>query len=105
VVENKDETVGPIDVDSGMSSIVEAAMKTGIEMPDLKATGTLEVNYETPESAAKKEAATKVKEVKKKDIPLPKLGSVFMFEGNEYKITYINEGQHRFTCEPHRGDY
>lgn len=43
--------------------------------------------------------------VKKKEVVLPPMGSKFMIAGNSYKVTYINEGKHRFSAEPCDGQY
>ncbi len=98
-----------------LEPIKDMANKVGIKIPKLKAEGNLLVVNPKEETMVLKdketlviEDAAKKKEavpVKKKDIILPQLGKVFMFEGNEYKVVYINEGQHRFTCEPYKGDY
>lgn len=68
----------------------------GLEMPDMVATGDLSVN----------ESSKKIdKPFNKRSIKLPLVGSIFMHNGEEFKVVYINEGQHRFTCEPYKGDY
>ena len=85
-----------------LKPIKDAIGKVGIEMPDLVATGDLSVEAKEDIVVVDDEP---VKEFNKKDIPLPLIGKIFMFEGHEYKIVYINEGQHRFSCEPHKGDY
>jgi len=85
-------------VGSGMDKynpIQEETVKAGIVMPDMVATGTLTVE--------KKD--TTEKKFNKKNIPLPKLGEKFMLGGNEYKVIYINPGNHRFTCEPCKSVY
>lgn len=44
--------------------------------------------------------------VKEKEKPkLPKMGTKFMVEGQEYKVVYINEGKNRFSAEPCEGVY
>jgi len=43
---------------------------------------------------------------KEKEKPkLPKIGTKFMVEGQEYKVVYINEGKNRFSAEPCEGMY
>lgn len=88
--------VEPID---HMKPIKDAVSTLGIEMPELVAEGDLTV--ETKDDATKAES----KPFNKKDIPLPEMHEIFMHKGHEYKVVYINEGQHRFTCEPHKGVY
>lgn len=100
-----DETEGVVIAQNGPEKIdhlepVKNMIKgVGIEMPDMVATGDLTVVDKNEKES------TPVKKLTKKDIPIPEVGSVFMHKGNEYKIVYINEGQHRFTCEPYKGDY
>jgi len=36
---------------------------------------------------------------------LPKIGTKFMVEGQEYKVVYLNEGKNRFSAEPCEGVY
>jgi len=97
-----------------LEPVKEMVENVGIKMPELVAEGDLTI---TPQKEtivikdketsivddAKKKKETSL--LKKKDIPLPQLGKIFMFEGNEYKVVYINDGQHRFTCEPYKGEY
>ena len=103
--ENKDagtviaEETGNVD---HLKPIKDAISKVGIEMPDLVATGDLTVEGKEKIVA---DDEVKTKEVTKKDIPLPEMGSKFMLNGHEYKVIYINSGQHRFTCEPCKGVY
>jgi hypothetical protein len=78
--------------------IKDAVENFGIEMPELVAEGDL-----TVESNA--DSTNEPKPFNKKDIPLPRINEIFMHKGLEYKVVYINEGQHRFTCEPHKGVY
>ncbi len=97
-----------------VKDVQRVAKSIGVEAPDLVAKGDLSVSSKketivlkdketlTMEDAKKKKEA---KPFNKKDIPLPVVGKVFMCEGHEYKVTYINEGKHRFTCEPHKGNY
>jgi len=47
----------------------------------------------------------KVSEKKEKEIVLPKKGIKFMIMGQEYVVTYVNEGKKRFTSEPCEGVY
>jgi len=37
--------------------------------------------------------------------PLPKIGTKFMVNGQEYEVKFINEGQHRFSAEPCEAAY
>ena len=104
--ENKDK--GTVIAESGkvdhMEPIKKAVEKIGIEMPELVANGDLTVENE--KTIVIDDSTEKpVKKLNKKDIPLPAMHDIFMHKGHEYKIVYINEGQHRFTCEPHKGDY
>ena len=100
--ENKDEGIVIADEKSSnpIEVIKNSVEKVGVKMPDLVATGDLTVNEEVVIVDDKP-----VKEVNKKDIPLPEMGTKFMFNGHEYKVIYINAGQHRFTCEPCKGVY
>jgi hypothetical protein len=42
----------------------------------------------------------KIRSDKMKVIPiLPKIGKIFMIEGQEYVVTYVNEGKIRFSAE------
>jgi hypothetical protein len=96
--ESKDVLV----VSDGMKKynpIQEQLKKSGVTMPDLVAHGTLSVDTH--------EEVEKMKQEKfdKKKIPLPELGDKFMLNSHEYVVTYINPGQHRFTCEPCKGIY
>jgi len=88
-----------------MAPIKEVAEKMGIEIPELVATGDLTVENEKTIIIDDDVSTKPVKKVNKKDIPLPAMHDIFMHKGYEYKIVYINEGQHRFSCEPHKGDY
>jgi len=45
------------------------------------------------------------KEKEKEKPKLPKIGTKFMIEGQEYKVVYINEGKNRFSAEPCEGVY
>jgi len=47
----------------------------------------------------------KIEEKKEKEIKLPLLGTKFMIMGQEYVVTYVNEGKKRFTAEPCQGMY
>lgn len=40
-----------------------------------------------------------------KNIPIPPVGTIFMLDGNEYRVCYINEGKRRFSVEPFKGKY
>ena len=84
-----------------LAPIKNAVEKVGIEFPDMVAEGDLTVKTKA-EIADEKPAK---KELSKKDIPLPEMGSKFMLNGHEYKVIYINAGQHRFSCEPCKGVY
>ena len=84
--------------------------KLGIKMPDLVATGDLTVEKKEEVVIVENDADTdkvkkSIKNLNKKDIPLPEMGAKFMLHGHEYKVVYINEGQHRFSCEPCKGIY
>jgi len=37
---------------------------------------------------------------KKREIRLPEAGQIIMVNGEQYKVTYVNEGKKRFSCEP-----
>lgn len=87
-----------------LKPIKDAVEKVGIKMPEMVATGDLTVDNEEKVMVVEDVPETK-KEVNKKDIPLPDMGAKFMLNGHEYKVIYINDGQHRFTCEPCRGVY
>jgi len=108
--ENKNEdgvvvASGKTDPISSVKKAVEAA---GIEMPDLVATGDLTVENKEIIVVGSDKSTTPAKlnkKINKKEIPLPAMGKIFMFEGHEYKVIYINKGQHRFSCEPHKGVY
>jgi hypothetical protein len=82
-----------------LKPIKDAVGSVGIDMPKLVAEGDL-----TVEAKEDKKVETK-KELTKKDIPLPEIGTKFMVGGHEYKVIYINPGQHRFSCEPCKGLY
>jgi hypothetical protein len=41
----------------------------------------------------------------KEDMKLPPLKTKFMIMGQEYIVTYVNEGKKRFTAEPCEGMY
>jgi len=88
-----------------MAPIKEVAEKMGIKMPELVATGDLTIDNKETVAIVDDVPEKPVKKVNKKDIPLPAIHDIFMHKGHEYKIVYINEGQHRFTCEPYKGDY
>lgn len=49
----------------------------------------------------------KVESSDKKDenVPLPELNKIFMLDGIEYRVVYINEGKNRFTCCPAKQVY
>lgn len=47
----------------------------------------------------------KVKVEKEKEVKLPLMGTKFMIMGQEYVVTYVNEGKRRFTAEPCSGMY
>ena len=47
----------------------------------------------------------KISEKKDKEIILPQKGTKFMIMGQEYIVTYVNEGKNRFTAEPCEGMY
>lgn len=80
--------------------------KAGIKMPDIVATGDLTVsNSKDEKQTITNEKQTSKEKFDKKKIPLPEIGSKFMLNGNEYIVTYINPGNHRFTCEPCKGVY
>ncbi len=104
--ENKDEgtVIAESDKVDHLKPIKDAADKIGIEIPELVATGDLTIENEEKVSIVDDIPEVK-KEVNKKDIPLPEMGEKFMFHGHEYKVIYINKGQHRFSCEPHKGVY
>jgi hypothetical protein len=55
---------------------------------------------ETPEVKVEKEEK---KEDKK--VPLPKEGKIFMLDGYEYRVVYINQGKNRFSCCPAKQVY
>ena len=46
-----------------------------------------------------------IKENKVKEMKLPLKGTKFMIMGQEYIVTYVNEGKKRFTAEPCDGMY
>jgi hypothetical protein len=46
-----------------------------------------------------------IKEKKIKEMKLPLKGTKFMIMGQEYIVTYVNEGKKRFTAEPCDGMY
>lgn len=97
--ENKEDGVVIAEQVDHLDPVKKMVNKVGIEMPDLVAEGSLTVKTkDEPEEEVNKE-------VNKKDIPLPVMGGKFMLNGHEYKVIYINEGQHRFTCEPCKGVY
>ena len=105
--ENKDE--GMVIAESNekidhLAPIKEMAKATGMEMPDLVATGDLTVEV-SKEKLQVVDDKPEDKPFNKKDIPLPELGTKFMVLGHEYKIVYINDGKHRFSCEPCKGIY
>jgi hypothetical protein len=81
-----------------LAPIKETVGQVGIEMPDMVATGDLHVDYKVKDDE-------QTKDVDQKKIPLPEMGTKFMLWGNEYKVIYINEGKHRFSCEPCKGVY
>ena len=47
----------------------------------------------------------KIDTKKEKEIKLPLIGTKFMIMGQEYVVTYVNEGKNRFTAEPCSGMY
>jgi hypothetical protein len=47
----------------------------------------------------------KVVEKKQQEMKLPPLGTKFMIMGQEYIVTYVNDGKKRFTAEPCEGMY
>lgn len=51
------------------------------------------------------EKITEKKESDVLNIPLLKVGDVFMKDGHEYKVCFVNVGQRRFTCKPYKGNY
>lgn len=104
IAETNDENVT---ANSPYQPIKDMAEKCGVEMPDMVATGdlTVENNKENVALVDDKPVKSVKKEVNKKDIPLPAMGAKFMFNGHEYKVVYINAGQHRFSCEPCKGVY
>ena len=104
--ENKDEgtVIAESDKVDHLKPIKDAVGTMGIEMPDLVATGDLTVD--SKETIVIDDIPDKpVKKLNKKDIPLPEMGAKFMLNGHEYKVIYINAGQHRFSCEPCKGVY
>jgi len=95
-----------------LKPIKDTVESVGIEMPDMVAVGDLTVDKSDTmviknreEIAMVDDIDNKPKEVTKKDIPLPEIGEKFMLKGHEYKVIYINSGQHRFSCEPCKGVY
>ncbi len=88
-----------------LKPIKDVIGKAGIKMPDLVATGDLTVESKDEVVVVGSDTTKEVKETNKKDIPLPEIGSKFMLNGHEYKVIYINDGQHRFSCEPCKGIY
>ena len=87
-----------------LKPIKDTVSKVGVEMPDMVATGDLTIANR--EKVVVDDDVPEVKkEITKKDIPLPEIGTKFMFNGHEYKVIYINAGQHRFSCEPCKGVY
>ena len=111
--ENKDDGVVIAENDrvDHLKPIKDVIEKAGIKMPEMVATGDLSVDskediviIDSVEDVDKLKEKV-VKKLNKKDIPLPEMHDIFMHKGHEYKIVYINDGQHRFTCEPHKGDY
>ena len=105
--ENKDggTVIAESDKVDHLKPIKDAVGQMGIEMPDMVATGDLTVDNNEKLMVVDDTVSKEKKEKSKKDIPLPEMGTKFMFNGNEYKVIYINEGQHRFTCEPCKGVY
>lgn len=64
-------------------------------MPKMVASGDLSVDNKNKVE----------KEFNKNNIPLPSINDIFMLKGHEYKVIYINDGKHRFSCEPCKGVY
>lgn len=75
----------------------DKSVEVGDEIPTMVAEGDLNVEYKAKDAPVKK--------LHKVDTPLPKMGAKFMLDGHEYKVIYINEGKHRFSCEPCKGVY
>jgi len=110
LVESEIKAIDGIDHLPKISKVVD---DMGIKMPDLVATGDLTVDKSDTIKTKKElimvddgsEKKVDDKKLKKKDFPLPLIGDVFMHKGYEYKVIYINEGKHRFSCESYKGDY
>jgi len=63
---------------------------------DTEATGDLTVEKQTkPEE----------KEPTKREVKLPEVGQIIMVNGDQYRVTYVNEGKKRISCEPCHGVY
>jgi len=62
---------------------------------DTEATGDL-----TVENKTKDDDITSEEKPKKREIRLPEVGQIIMVNGEQYKVTYVNEGKKRFSCEP-----
>ncbi len=96
---DKDDDVGVVAVGGvdKYNPIKDVMDQAGVKMPDMVATGSLSVN----EPVVEKEKPFTLED--KKKIPLPAIGDKFMLNGDEFIVVYINEGKHRFTCEPCKG--
>lgn len=106
LIEEKDSK-GILVVGNGMDKynpIGDEMKKSGIRMPDIVATGSLNVESSNIVVLSDGKVLSDEKFDKKK-IPLPKIGDKFMLNSHEYIVTYINPGNHRFTCEPCKGVY
>jgi len=91
------------DVETVLKTIKDDIESVGVSMPDLVATGELTVDKK--EKIDMEFVDKPLVRTVKKSIPLPEIGAKFMLHGHEYKVTYINAGQQRFSCEPCKGVY
>ena len=67
---------------------------------DTEATGDL-----TVENKTKDNDTTSEKTPQKREIKLPEVGQIIIINGEQYKVTYVNEGKKRFSCEPFPSKY
>ena len=67
----------------------------GVRIPKITSVGDLTVNNNKSNNKTEEN-----RNVKKEDyIKLPEIGTMFMLQGNEYKVTYVNKGQRRFSAK------
>lgn len=92
-----------MDADQRLIPIVEDDQGEGVmdSIPDELAQKLQELEIMKREPKTSEEMLANLQDEEEKSIPwLPELGTTFILGEREYKVTYINQGKYRFSCEP-----